>query len=311
MSDTPDKETQWRMTHRHVRTLFSNLSEDTAGNVVVPQDVRDAFAALKHNDWQNDRMVYTFGTGDVKDNILAARAGLIPWWPVMTGAAFFGALDQLRVIKDAADQYAGPKEKPSLNSVLSWVSMPYTLVGGVRNKIEAPVIRQLLEWGANPNHENGKWFSSAMRRLDADCIKPFIDHGGSFDTIASVMNTAKGDAELQGKISALLIGRSFETRVGEDTLIKTQILPDAAGVATLRTVFNFGAQRVQEIYESPRAAVTMQAMSFEEYNTAAVNDAYGALKKLGGSAPDMLRATGKPLALPAGLKRKAGGEPAP
>jgi hypothetical protein len=311
MADSNDKEVQWRSVQQHVRKLFAQLSEDSAGKVVVPQSVRDAISSLQTKDWENDRLVYTFGTGDTQQNILAARAGLTPWWAVLTGAAIFGALDQMRVIKAAADTYAAPNEKPSLNSALSWVSMPYSLGGMSRNKIDAGVIRQLMEWGANPNHENGKWFGNALRRLDADCIAPFLDHGGSFDTVARVMLANKGNSELQMKIGALLVGRRFETLVGEDTLVQTQILPDTDGVAMLRTVFNFSAQRVQEIYESPRAAAVMNVTPFDHYNTAALGDAYSALIKLGGSAPDMLRATGKPLTVPAGLKRKAGGEPAP
>jgi len=294
----------WRPVHAHVRKLFAQLSEDEHGNVVVPEAVKKAMAELGESGWDNDRRVYTFGTGETKQNVLAARAGLIPWWPVLTGAAFFGALDDLRYIKSAADKYASPDKQPSLNSALTWISFPNKLFEDVRNKIEPKVIKQLMEWGANPNHEDGKWFTKALWNLDADCIKVYLDHGGSYDTVSAVMTAADKNSDVRKKILPLLYGRSFMTKTGDDTLVQSQFIPDIYGVSLFRTVFNFQAQRVHEIYEAANMTPVMHSYDFSDYNTGMLGSAHDALKKLGGSAPDILRATGKPLSVPGGLKRR-------
>ncbi|MFN7114976.1 MAG: hypothetical protein ACK4PK_11535 [Alphaproteobacteria bacterium] len=303
MAEMSETELQWRSTHAQVRKLFAQLREDDGGNVIVPEAVKSGMAALGEASWQNDRRVYTFGTGETPQNILAARAGLIPWWPVFTGAAFFGAIDDLRVIKAAADQYAAPGKQPSLNSALTWISYPNALIGNMRNKIEPAVIKQLMEWGADPNHDGGSWFAKALRNLNADSLKPFIDHGGSYDTISAVMT--EGNNDVRKKIFPLVYGRSFMTTTGDDTLVQTQCMGDFNGVTLFRTIFNFRAQRVHEIYEAANTAPIMKSYDFENYNTAMLGDAHAELKKLGGSAPDILRATGKPLAVPKGLKRAA------
>jgi hypothetical protein len=302
MAEISETEQQWRSTHAQVRKLFAELREDGSGNVVVPESVKAAMKALGESSWNNDRRVYTFGTGETQQNILAARAGLVPWWPVFTGAVFFGALDDLRVIKAAADRYAEPGKNPSLNSALTWICFSNTLGDGLaRNKIEPAVIKQLMEWGADPNHDGGSWFAKALRSLSADCIKPFLDHGGSYDTVSSVI--VEGNADLRKKIVPLLYGRSFMTKNGDDTLVQTQCMPDFNGMTLFRTIFNFRAQRVHEIYEAANTAPVMKSYDFEGYNTSMLGDAHTELKKLGGAAPDILRATGKPLAVPKGLKR--------
>ncbi len=311
MSETPSKQQIWLETQRQVRALFALLKEDANGDVVVPAEVKAGIAALDEKSWDNNRRVYTFGTGNTQQNVLAARAGLVPWWTVMTGAVFFGALDDMRYIKAEADKHAQPNQQPNMNSALTWVTFSNALVGNVKNKIEPAVIKQLMEWGADPNHDHGKWFDTVLRNQDTDIINIYLDHGGSLDTVASTMLANKDNKALQGKIASTLVGRTFDTRVGDDTLVQTQIMPDTDGTAVLRTVFNFRSQRVQEIYEGPRTSAVMSVTNFEQYNTAALGDAYETLKKLGGNAPDILRATGKPLAVPAGLKRKAGGDPQP
>ena len=48
----------------------------------------------------------------------------------------------------------------------------------------------------------------------------------------------------------------------------------------------------------------MHSYDFSDYNTGMLASAHEELKKLGGSAPDILRATGKPLSVPGGLKRR-------
>jgi hypothetical protein len=300
MAEISETEQQWRSTHAHIRKLFAQLHEDGSGHVVVPEDVRTALQALGESKWDNDRRVYTFGTGTTSHNILAARAGLVPWWPVLTGAAFFGALDELRTIKAAADRHAGDNY-PSLNSALTWICFSNKLLDGVYNKIEPAVIKQLLEWGADPNHDGGKWFDKALRNLNADCLKPFLDHGGSYDTVSAVMGDSK--EETRKKIMPLLYGRSFMTKTGDDTLVQTQCIPDFNGITLFRSIFNFRAQRVHEIYEAANTPPVMKSYDFNAYNTIMLGDAHTELKKLGGSAPDLLRATGKPVAVPHGLKR--------
>lgn len=311
MTDTPSKKEIWQQSQRKVRALVAQLKEDANGDVIVPADVKTGMAAIDDKSWDSNRRVYTFGTGNTQQNVLAARAGLVPWWTLLTGAVFFGAMDDLRYIKAEADKHAAQNQKPSMNSAMTWVTFSNELIDGVRNKIEPDIIKQLMEWGADPNHDEGKWFATVLRNLGTDVINIYLDHGGSLDTVSSTMLANKDNKTLQAKIASTLVGRTFDTRVGDDTLVQTQIMPDTDGTAVLRTIFNFRSQRVQEIYEGPRTAAVMSVTNFEQYNTSALGDAYETLKKLGGNVPDILRATGKPLTVPAGLKRKAGGDPQP
>src|SRR6218665_1519622 len=183
MSETPSKHELWLETQRKVRALFAQLKEDANGQVAVPDEVKTGMAALKRDEesWDNNRRVFTFGTGNTQQNVLAARANLIPWWPVLTAAVFFGAIDDVRYTKPEADKHAKPNQQPSLNSALSWVAFPYTLVGNIKNKIEPEVIKQLMEWGANPNHENGKWFASVLSQQNTDIINIYLDHDPTLD----------------------------------------------------------------------------------------------------------------------------------
>lgn len=311
MTEITETELRWRQTRQHVQELFKQLSEDDKGNVVIPAEVSDAFAKLGEKDWDNNRRVYTFGTGDAAKTILAARAGLIPWWTAMTGAAFFGNVDALRKIKTAIDTHeTNPDRKPGFNSTLTWISHPYTLIGHTRNKIEAPVLKQLMEWGADPNYEDGKWLVKAMQYLNADAVKIFIDHGANYDTIMATLHDAGSKSDLYKRVLPLLPGRTFTAKNGEETLVQTQVMGDLNGVSLFRTIFNFRAQRVHEIYEAANTTPVMKSYDFAEYNTSMLGDARDALKSLGGSVPDMLRATGKPLAVPQGLKRKPAEGPA-
>lgn len=298
MSDTPSTLSIWQETQRRVAGYFARLQEDANGQVTVPDDVKKGMAALGEDKWNNDRRVYTFGMGKTAHNILAARAGLIPWWPVLTAAAYFGELDALRAIKSAADKHGAAQ---NFSSAMTWISHSGTLIDNARNKIEPRVLAQLFEWGADPNYEDGKWFHKALRSLPVESIKVFLDHGGSYDTVAAAL---QGDNDLRKKITPVLNGRHFMTKTGNDTLVQTQFIPDIYGLSLFRTIFNFRAQRVHEIYEAANVTPVMSSYDFADYNAAMLGDAQDELKKLGGSAPDILRTTGKTLAVPSGLKRK-------
>jgi hypothetical protein len=150
--------------------------------------------------------------------------------------------------------------------------------------ISSKVIRHLLASGADANHENGKWLEFALKNLDADCIRQFLDYGAASGTILRVMDDLQKNQKFGqlGKIQDALAHSSF-VKIDADTLMEAKYVPDARGCSVFKTLFNFRARRVHEIYETGNGAqAVMNGMDFADYDAEALKFAAEKLTQLGG-----------------------------
>lgn len=249
----------------------------------IPQALRETLSAAE--TWDNNRKVITFGQLPADKLVPLCREGLVPWWIPMTGAAIFGDHKALQVLKDAVDADAGKNGKPGYSNMLSWLclqdgfeDMHYPV------KTTPEVLRQLFSWGANPNVADGKWLALAAERLSAECLALFIDHGASATVLLQAMDqlaAGKKTAQLSHLREAMK-GRTSYSKIDDDTLLEVRYIADSVKGSTLRRIFNFGAGRVQEIYEPVGGTPAMTSVGFEGYAPRLLESAAERLAKLGG-----------------------------
>jgi len=250
------------------------------GNWQVPEDVKLLFQKQSHNPDLNDVNVAVFGQLDTQKMIVMAKAGAVHWWQPFTGKAFFGDVEAMRKIYNAAPTEA----RPNATSAMTWVCFPYK-AAGVSNKIEVSVLRQLFDWGADVNEKKGEWLEKAVRQLDGEPLKEFVTRGN----IATVFRAMDGlkDEGRQKEIQKLLQKPTSYVKVDDDTLSETKFIPDAQGGSSFKSLFNFRARRVNEVYEAPGGKTTfMTSASFDDYDSAAIDFAREKLKALGGKPAD-------------------------
>lgn len=276
----------WSATLKYLEKVLvaANLPLPAAADG-APQDLQDVFKRLKTDDWGVNRKVYTFGRLPLDQAIPAAAAGLLPWWPVLTGRAYAGDLEGLRRVQEAVEKYVEDKdERPNPNAVMTWISYPHDLQDGHKNTIKADVLQQLFDWGASPNYDSGNWFEKTLTKCDADIIEIWLDNGASLKTMTKVINAAASrNTELYHKLVSVLPGRAFYDKLDADTLLETKFVPDVGGISTMRTMFNFKARRVQEVFEAVNMKQpAMHSVTFDEYSTTAIEDAVRRMEKLTG-----------------------------
>lgn len=250
------------------------------GSWHIPEDVKAQFQKQSHNPDLNDINVAVFGQLDTEKMIALARAGAVHWWQPFTGKAFFGDLDGMKKIYNASPAEA----RPSATSAMTWVCFPYK-AAGISNKIEASVLRQLFDWGADVNEKKGEWLEKAVRGLDGEPLKEFVKRG-NVATVFKAMDAMTDDTR-RAEIQKLLQKPTSYMKVDDDTLAETKFIPDAQGGSTFKSLFNFRARRVNEVFEgSDRKTIFMTSASFDDYDSAAVNFAREKLKALGGKPND-------------------------
>lgn len=265
-------------------TLKTQLNGMRADDVLLPQGLRDAFSQIDLSQWSSDRKVFTFGQLDVDKVIPLCREGLVPWWCPFTGAIYRGDLAAAKKMQKAFEQDVGKGEKPNMSSALTWIVYPHKINDGFSNTIEPKVIRQMLAWGADANYENGKWLEFALRNLDAEGIRPFLDYGAQSGAILRVMDDLQKNQKFAqlGKIQDALAHCSY-VKVDDQTLLEAKYVPDARGCSVFKTLFNFRSRRVHELYETGQGAqAVMNGMPFEEYDREALAFAQEKLTQLGG-----------------------------
>lgn len=288
------KDPAWQTTLEACQKQLETMNANTAE---VPQNVRDFFAKLDISSWNSDRKVFTFGQLDVDKMIPVCREGLAPWWMILTGRVFTGDLAAVKKIQQAVAKDLGKSEKPDLSPALSWISFPNSLCDGYASNITPAMIRHLLASGADPNYSNGKWLESALRNLDAECIKPYLDYGAASGTILRVMDDLQKNQKFAqlGKIQDALAHSSY-VKVDADTLLEAKYVPDARGCSVFKTLFNFRARRVHEIYETGNGAqAVMNGMNFAEYDAEALAFAQEKLTQLGGKPRPLSEMLDKPV----------------
>lgn len=246
----------------------------------VPEDVKFLFQKQSQNPDLNDVNVAVFGQLDTQKMIVMAAAGAVHWWQPFTGKAFFGDLDAMKKIYNATPS----ESRPNATSAMTWVCFPYK-AAGVSNKIDAAVLRQLFDWGADVNEKKGEWLEKAVRNLDGEPLKEFVKRG-NIATVFKAMDGMTDDAR-RAEIQKLLQKPTSYVKVDDDTLSETKFIPDAQGGSSFKSLFNFRARRVNEVFESSdRKTTVMTSASFDEYDSAAIDFAREKLKALGGKPKD-------------------------
>lgn len=246
----------------------------------VPEDVKLLFQKQSHNPDNNDLNVAVFGQLNTDKMIALARTGAVHWWQPFTGKAFFGDAAGMKKIYSAAPA----ESRPNATSAMTWVCFPYK-AAGVPNNIEASVLRQLFDWGADVNEKKGEWLEKAVRQLEGEPLKEFVSRG-NIATVFKAMDGITDDAR-RAEIQKLLQKPTSYVKVDDDTLSEAKFIPDAQGGSTFKSLFNFRARRVNEVFESSdRKATFMTSASFDDYDSAAIDFAREKLKALGGKPND-------------------------
>ena len=281
-------------------------------NGVITPDYRAALSksmeTLGADNWDNNRKLYTFSKLPLDLSMTAAEAGLLPWWTVMSGRAYAGDLEGLRKVYDITrEKIIDEDSRPDVNSTLTWISFPHKINDSYRNKIDPDVLQQLFDWGADPNRENGKWLINALKECDADAVDVWLNNGAALKTVVQVINGMVGsNKERHAFLLARLPGRAYYDALDADTLLETKFVPDVGGSSAFKTIFNFKAQRVTELYEGTNQQQPVMTSSlFEDYSTTALAAAREKLEEITGKPVETAARVVKPVKPK--LMPKAGG----
>lgn len=280
---------KWQTSLDTIRQQMDKM-EKTADGWTVPEALRTALTLAKAEGWKNEQQVYVFGQVDTEKYAVLAREGLATWWPAFNGRAYFGDRAGVEALHDAFEADAGKSEKPNLHSSMTWVAHPYALEGGELHQPDAGILRQLLEWGADPSYEDGKYYAKGLREAEEDVIRAFLDHGASTktaDAVTAELLKAKNFRQATRIRSARGLG-AYYTKMDNDTLMETSYAAEPGGDSVFRRVFNFRAQRVNEIFETlgKDGRMTMTSVDFTGYGVDELRAAQEKLESLGGRPAD-------------------------
>ena len=257
-------------------------------------------AFAKMSGWSTEQKVFTVGQLEAPVLIDATRAGHLRWWEPMAGVTYFGRLDALRDLYAAMEADPGKTEKhTAFSSTMTWGAWDYSIAEGAPPVMKPEVLSQLFDWGADPmfkDHSSSTYFDKALRSSPADIIHVFLAHGALAPLADQVRDALlkAGSYKQAGEIQKALGLGGFYTKVDNQTLMETKYIQEPGRTSTLRTVFNFGAERVSEIFESAGAAPAITSCNFDDYNRNALDVARRALEKLGGDPDWQLTLPGKP-----------------
>ncbi len=286
-------ESGWQETVEKIRTALkaAPVAEGVCviGDALRPQLAEMLAEPLK----ENNRIVFTAGQLDTAQAGGLARAGLIKWWHVYAGASYFGKPDNLRALRALydADKGAGDPHD-SFDSTLTWASHPHNVTKGIVTRMDPETVALLIEWGANVNHENGKYYGYVLRGSPAEIIAIYLDSGApkqAAETALQEMTGAKNYLQAQ-RIDNALGGDGIYAKVDAQTLMTTQFIGEPEGVATLKTIYNFRSRRLNEIYTPPGqgAQSAMTSTDFAGVDAGSLRRAQEKLEQLGGRPADVL-----------------------
>lgn len=296
----------WQETADRLSQLLKNV---TPANLAL--GLGDELSALLKSAvsdtaaWPNDRRVFTFGQMDTDKCILLCRAGAVPWWMPLTGRVIRGDLDETKKLYEAYSKDAGQGEKLDISPVLTWVANPSDVAPGYATKRSPAMIRQVLKWGADPNYGEGKWLEYALRKHEADCIRPLLEHGATSATVQRVMDALQREQNYTqlGRVQEALTRTGF-LKIDEQTLMEAKYVPDMKGMSVFKTLFNFRSRRVQEIYETGAGAqAVVNGVRFDDYDPDALRHARETLIRLGGSPRELEGVLDKPRTPKAALRK--------
>ncbi|MDI1228322.1 MAG: hypothetical protein PSY14_11615 [bacterium] len=284
-------EAGWQKTLKEFTKLYEQI-QATDDRVDIPAAVSERITAATAG-WDANRFVFTFGQLDAEKSAHLARAGVIQWWYAHTGHGYFGDVDGMRVIHGMHATDAGLKnEAIDASSALSWACFPHSVTAGEVSRMNADVVKQLFDWGAKHDHEKSKYYKFALDGSPQDVIAAFIAQGADAGLATTVMTEklAKKDYAQAMRIQQALGLDGFYTKIDSTTIMQTKFIMTPLASA-LKTIFNFGARRINEIYETgvdKDAVMTMTSSNFEQYDSGAVRRAQETLEKMGGNPPDVL-----------------------
>jgi hypothetical protein len=288
---------QWQQDLNSLKGQLETLRPQAGGGWEIPEPAREAFRKFAEASKDDvNRRVFVIGQLDVERMVAVVREGLCPWWPVFTARAYKADLDGMKKVRAAFEADAGKSEKPNMSSAMTWIVCPHKITDSFSNTVDPKISRQLFSWGADVNHDSGKWLESALRNLDADGIKPYLEFGAASGTILRVMDDLqkKQNFAQLGKIQDALAHSSF-VKVDDQTLLEAKYIPDARNCSVFKTIFNFRSRRVHEIYEAGQGAnAVMDGIPFADYDPEALAFAAEKLRQLGGKPRDPGQTIEKP-----------------
>lgn len=282
---------QWQETTDALREKFSRMKQTDSG-WDIPADLSVQLAAIRTSDWTNYRRTFTFSQIDPEKLVAVCRAGLVQWWPGISGHAARGNLDAVRYIYSEYEKTptSANGDKISLGALMSWASYPTAFYdGGEKLPGNYAVLKQILDWGADPNFESGKYLDKTLRQSAPDIIALMLERGGKVDAADKALDElvkAKNFAQAANILKAQGID-GFFTKVDEGTLLETKYVNEQGEGSQFKTLFNFKAQRVTEVYDNGKYAA-LNSYPFTGYNTKALQKAQETLERLGGLPAEVL-----------------------
>ncbi|HYD17897.1 MAG TPA: hypothetical protein VEF76_05420 [Patescibacteria group bacterium] len=282
----------WQELLDETRALLRDLPV-VDGRAEIPDDLRQKLAAkLAPIKDDNNRAVYTVGQLEPEKAGVLARAGIIKWWHAISGAAYFGNAAGMRRLREMSEADPGVEDpQKDYNATLTWASHPHRVTDGVVSRMDRETVAQLFEWGADPGYENGKFFGYVLHQSPADIIRLYLDNGApaAAAEVALREEMAKKNLLQAQQLTDALGLDGIYSRIDSATLMQVKYIGEATGVASLKTIFNFGARRVNEIYQAPGdAQPVMTSTDFSAYDSGALRRAQETLQKMGGAPPDTL-----------------------
>ena len=274
-----------------VRAEIAAMERDGDTYVVTESAVRAVKDFAASVDSNNDRLA-VLGRIDVDRMIALSRDGGVEWWYAFHGRVFAGDLEGMRKVYNAMQEKTDKSgDLPSYTSSMTWITKPLTLSGGFTSNIKAEVFKQLLDWGADASFNGGTHFNDALMNLDTDCLEVLVDGGANPDTVFTVLSDLRANnmSKQEEKLRAAVKGKKLYHKLDEQILMEAKLLPDANGVSSLKTLFNFRAARVTDIYEyGPGKRTVSTTSTFDEYDPEALGFAREKLQALGGKPRDAL-----------------------
>lgn len=220
--------------------------------------------------------------------ITACRGGTVQWWEAMAAQAYFGQLNELRTLHAAMTDDLGKGAKVDVSTTMTWTCWNYSNIDGISPAFNTEVLDQLFDWGADPMYKgtsNETYYEKSLRTAPAAIVRSFLQHGAPLQLAMTVRDSllAKGGTAQAAEIQQALGLGGFFTKVDNQTLMEIKYISEPGRGSSLRTIFNFGARRVNEIFEPQGAASTMTSCNFEDYDANALDIAARTLEKLGGA----------------------------
>lgn len=286
-------ESGWQETVEKIRTALKDAP--MAGGVPVvtdalrPQLAEILLDALK----DNNRAVFTAGQLEPVQAAALARANIMKWWHSFAGAAYFGKAENLRALRALHDADNGQGDRhDAFDSTLTWASHPHSVTKGLVSRMDPETVALLIDWGANVNHENGKYYGYVLRGAPAEIIALYLENGAPKQAAEVALQEMTGNKNyLQAqRIDNALGGDGIYAKVDAQTLMVTQFIGEPEGVATLKTIYNFRSRRLNEIYTSPGqgAQSAMTSTDFAGVDSGSLRRAQEKLEQLGGKPADVL-----------------------